>query len=219
VVTKSTGNFDVDRDDIWHDAMFSKLIDRVEHWIRPKMAWDRDDSYDRYQVALDVVYAVHVCLSRNKSSWTIGEMVAMCSTVADRKVIDAIRNAKCTKNLLQHTFLCDAESIERLAACAPVNCKSCCQEDAEFQESVEHVWSLFDSQQKRVVEQLVQNKARTLQQTAKDLGMSERSVRRVRDDAIRVAYRFLDVRLAQTEQRAESREQRAESNSIDDREN
>ena len=50
----------------WVDEMFSRFVDRVEIWIRPKLSWDERDLYDRRQMAADIVTEANEHLRENK---------------------------------------------------------------------------------------------------------------------------------------------------------
>ena len=80
---------------IWIEGMIPRLIDRVENWIRTKLAWDDRDYCDRRQIATDIVYEADVYRHAHDHIWTVRDMTALCSRLTDRKIIDAIRKSRC----------------------------------------------------------------------------------------------------------------------------
>ena len=82
----------------WFDEMSSSFIDRVEIWIRPKMSWDERDLYDCRQMAVNIVTEANEHRRKNNLAWMVNDITAMCSTIASRKIANAIKNSNCQKN-------------------------------------------------------------------------------------------------------------------------
>ena len=176
---------------MWKDSMIPGLIDRVENWIRTKLAWDDRDYCDRRQIATDIVYEADVYRQAHSPIWTVRDMTAMCSKLTDRKIIDAIRKSRCKKNSVLLTFFGDETIYESVGVS---KCESHADWEAEFSESFEHIWNLLNDDQKRVAELLTRDNKTTINDIAKDLGISISKVRRIRDSAISIACSFLDIR-------------------------
>ncbi len=204
----------VDDESMWTEGMLPGLIDRVEHWIRFKMIWDRRDFYDRRQMAVDVVYEADAFHRKRDLSWTIYEMTAMCSTIADRMVVDAIRNSFRGKNSVVLESIGNENGIEPMGS----RSDSCADGVAEFRESLEQIWTLLNDDQKRVAELLTRDTKTIINDIASELETSASNVCRIRDGALAIVYKHLDIRSRTKEPRNQGTKERSTSrgmNAID----
>ncbi len=190
IADELSAELSTNEESMWMEGMIPGLIDRVENWIRTKLAWDDRDYCDRRQIATDIVYEADVYRHAHDPNWTVRDMTAMCSKLTDRKIIDAIRKSRCKKTSVLLTFFGD----ETIYAAVTIRCDSHAEWEAEFDESFEHIWNLLNDDQKRVAELLTRDNKTTINDIAKDLGISISKVRRIRDSAISIACSFLDIR-------------------------
>ena len=173
----------------WRNELFPRFVDRIEIWIRRKMAWDERDHYDYQQMAMDVVTDANEYRRKNNLVWSVKEMTAICSTIANRKIANAIKNSNCQKN---SSIL---KSLDNESGFDPIDCKceNCADFESMFNESLDHVWSLLDDDQKRVAI-LFRDKTQTEKTIAEKMKMTPNAVRRIRDDGLDIARRHLDIR-------------------------
>ncbi len=151
-VERSLGEFSfeqsVDGATPWVDEMFLRFVDRVENWIRPKLSWDDRDLYDHRQMASDIVTEANEHRRENKLVWTICDMIAMCSTIANCKIANTLEHATCKKNSAILKSI-DAEASFDLI---DLNRDNRPDFEVEFQESFDHIWNALDEKQKRIAE-------------------------------------------------------------------
>lgn len=187
---------------IWEDDLITGFIDRVENWIARKLVWDTRDCCDRRQIAVDIVYEADAYLRTLNPSWTVRDMIAMCSTIADRKIVNAIKNSRSKKRSVLLKSLGDEDAYEILVH----RCECRADSLAEFNESLQYVWNSLNEDQKRLAKLLTRDDTTTIGDIANEMKSSSTSVRRIRNDALEIALIHLNIR-KRTKNKATSNKQ------------
>ncbi len=175
---------------IREDVLITGLIDRVENWIARKLVWDARDCCDRRQLAVDIVYQADAYLRTLNPGWTVRDMIALCSTIADRKIVNAIMNSRSKKRSVLLKSLGDEGANEILFH--GYECRT--DSPAEFNESLQYVWNSLNEDQKRLAKLLTRDVTTTIADIANEMKTTSSSVRRIRNDILEIALIHLNIR-------------------------